>query len=123
MRSAARRCELAILTVALLLGPFLQGSLAARSLEANVPEDPCEELAFLFYVAAKYEARGEPKGLQLAWMRDNYQGGGSEPTALFQRALDFIYASDLSPWQIHAAVKNHCTVNERGQVVVLLPGL
>ena len=119
MRSAARRCGLAILAVALLLGPLPHGSPAA-----DASEDPCEELAFLFYVAAKYEQRGEPKDLQLAWMRDNYRGGaGSEPAALFQRALDFIYTSDLSPWQIHAAVKNHCTVNERGQVVVLLPGL
>lgn len=84
----------------------------------------CRELANVFYVIAKYEARGDSKESQLVWLRKEYAPNeASSPLGLFDRALDYVYASDEDPTEIRASVMDHCVASEDGQAVLRLPGL
>ena len=81
----------------------------------------CDELSYLFYVLAEYEARGDAKATQLAWVRESF--ADDEHEELLERALDYIYASDEAPMQLYADDQRSCTVDEQGRAVIRLPGL
>lgn len=84
----------------------------------------CRELANVFFIIATYEARGDSKESQLVWLSKEYAPNeASSPLGIFDRALDYVYASDEAPKEIRASVMDHCIVSEDGQAVLRLPGL
>jgi len=116
LRVGAAAASLAALAVFALV----PGAAAA---ETRVPK-VCRELANVFFIIAGYEARGDTKASQLVWLREEYSPDeATSPLPSFDRALDYVYASDAEPKEIRASVMDHCVVDERGQAVLRLPGL
>ena len=100
------------------------GFVWAPQAAARQGSDRCMDLAYLFYVLAEYELRGESRESQRGWVLDEFGASHQRVEAdLLERALDFVYASDASPVQIRRQVLSHCSVDEQGRVVIELPGL
>ena len=114
-------------------GRRLQGFAAAALLtlpqlaagDAAAGREPvCQDLAYLFYVLAEYEGRGDSKASQLRWVQESFgRDGDPQHERLLERALEYVYATDATPREIHADVRRSCSVDERGRAVFRLPGL
>ena len=108
-----------------LLAGLCVGCLAApRAAPAAGAPRVCKELADVFYVIARYEQRGDSKESQLVWLRREFAPDEeASPLGIFDRALDYVYATDADPGEIRASVLDKCVTDERGQAVLRLPGL
>ena len=72
----------------------------------------------------EYEGRGDSKASQLRWVQESFgRDGDPQHERLLERALEYVYATDATPREIHADVRRSCSVDERGRAVIRLPGL
>jgi hypothetical protein len=113
---------------ALVLLCACQSSPRTVDVAASVPRrgTPCEELAHSFYVVAVRRDRGESRKEQVeaaeASAQSPFVRDADGSVGALKRVIGFVYRNpDASPAEIRSQVTEHCTTNERGQVVLGRP--
>jgi hypothetical protein len=97
----------------------------ATSVPRN-PSDPCEGLAYVFFMIGEGRDRGITKQQQIEKAREGVESPfvrRQEETAdHWIRAIELVYREpDADAHEIERRVLDRCSVNERGQAVLLWP--
>jgi hypothetical protein len=105
-----------LLALALLLGCAPSRRTRMARTQAG---DPCQKLAYTFYLVAELKERGvsEADQVRLAWSRAD---GSEETRDQWLHVVDLVYRfSDGEPYEIGATVLDHCEIGEDGRAAVV----
>jgi hypothetical protein len=81
--------------------------------------DPCQSLAYTFYLVAELKDRGlsEADQVRLAWSRAK---GSEEKRTQWIQVVDLVYRfADGEPYEIGATVLDHCEIGDEGRAAVV----
>jgi hypothetical protein len=114
-----RACGCGWIGVTLVLALALGGCLSRPRSAYRDSGDPCQKLAYTFYLVAEFKQRGTSRAAQERIARKRV---GRSPEALDQwlHVVDLVYRyADGAPYEIGATVLDACQIGPGGKAAVV----